>query len=107
MQSGFNCTPWRANLGNFLRTLAAPEAIKEWSLTSLREKLIKIDAKVVSHGGTSPSAWPRLPSHAIFSETSCCRSWRRGLPEGRASRLRRSYNRRQGVHPRNEGTRFT
>jgi Transposase DDE domain group 1 len=38
------------NLGNFLRTLAMPEAIKDWSLTSLREKLIKIGAKVVSHG---------------------------------------------------------
>jgi len=38
------------NLGNFLRTLATPEAIKDWSLTSLREKLIKIGAKVVSHG---------------------------------------------------------
>jgi hypothetical protein len=38
------------NLGNLLRTLAIPEAIAEWSLTSLREKLIKIGAKVVSHG---------------------------------------------------------
>ena len=38
------------NLGNFLRTLATPEPIKNWSLTSLREKLIKIGAKVVSHG---------------------------------------------------------
>ena len=38
------------NLGNFLRTLATPEAIADWSLTSLREKLIKIGAKVVSHG---------------------------------------------------------
>src|SRR6516165_1523244 len=38
------------NLGNFLRTLATPEPIKDWSLTSLREKLIKIGAKVVSHG---------------------------------------------------------
>jgi hypothetical protein len=37
------------NLGNFLRTLARPEPIKEWSLTSLKEKLIKIGAKVVSH----------------------------------------------------------
>ena len=34
------------NLGNFLRTLATPEAIKDWSLTSLKEKLIKIGAKV-------------------------------------------------------------
>jgi Transposase DDE domain group 1 len=38
------------NLGNFLRTLATPEPIKGWSLTSLKEKLIKIGAKVVSHG---------------------------------------------------------
>ena len=38
------------NLGNFLRTLATPEPIREWSLTSLKEKLIKIGAKVVSHG---------------------------------------------------------
>lgn len=38
------------NLGNFLRTLATPEPIKDWSLTSLREKLIKIGAKVVRHG---------------------------------------------------------
>jgi Transposase DDE domain group 1 len=38
------------NLGNFLRTLALPEAVKQWSLTSLKEKLIKIGEKVVSHG---------------------------------------------------------
>ena len=28
------------NLGNFLRTLATPEPIKDWSLTSLKEKLM-------------------------------------------------------------------
>ena len=38
------------NLGNFIRTLAMPKAAERWSLTSLREKLIKIGAKVVSHG---------------------------------------------------------
>jgi hypothetical protein len=38
------------NLGNFMRTLAMPKAVEPWSLTSLREKLIKIGAKVVSHG---------------------------------------------------------
>ena len=38
------------NLGNFMRTLAMPKAVERWSLTSLREKLIKIGAKVVSHG---------------------------------------------------------
>jgi len=38
------------NLGNFMRTLAIPETAEPWSLTSLREKLVKIGAKVVSHG---------------------------------------------------------
>jgi hypothetical protein len=37
------------NLGNFLRRLALPPSVKHWSLTTLREKLIKIGAKVVSH----------------------------------------------------------
>ena len=38
------------NLGNFMRTLALLKAAEAWSLTSLREKLIKIGAKVVRHG---------------------------------------------------------
>ena len=38
------------NLGNFMRTLAMPKTVEHWSLTSLREKLVKIGAKVVSHG---------------------------------------------------------
>ena len=38
------------NLGNFMRTLAMPKTVERWSMTSLREKLIKIGAKVVSHG---------------------------------------------------------
>ena len=33
-----------------MRTLAMPKTAELWSLTSLREKLIKIGAKVVSHG---------------------------------------------------------
>jgi len=37
------------NLGNFLRRLALPRSIKHWSLTTLRDKLIKIGAKVVRH----------------------------------------------------------
>ena len=37
------------NLGNFLRQLALPKSVKEWSLRTLREKLIKIGAKVVRH----------------------------------------------------------
>ena len=38
------------NLGSFLRSFVTPVAITDWSLTSLREKLIKIGAKVVRHG---------------------------------------------------------
>ena len=37
------------NLGNFLRRLALPKSIKDWSLRTMREKLVKIGAKVVSH----------------------------------------------------------
>ena len=37
------------NLANFLRRLALPQGIRHWSLTTLREKLIKIGAKIVRH----------------------------------------------------------
>ncbi len=37
------------NLANFMRTLALPEPVAHWSLTSLREKLVKIGAKIVAH----------------------------------------------------------
>jgi hypothetical protein len=37
------------NLANFLRTLALPDQIERWSLTSLREKVVKIGAKVITH----------------------------------------------------------
>jgi hypothetical protein len=57
-----SCTTFRANavrlqlhalaynLANFLRTLALPDEIAQWSLTTLREKVVKIGAKVISHG---------------------------------------------------------
>jgi hypothetical protein len=38
------------NLANFLRTLALPEEVEHWSLTTLREKLVKIGARIVRHG---------------------------------------------------------
>src|ERR1035437_6723795 len=37
------------NLGNLLRRLALPPRVKHWTLTTLRDKLIKIGAKVVRH----------------------------------------------------------
>ncbi len=38
------------NLANFMRTLALPKEVEHWSLTTLREKLVQIGAKVVRHG---------------------------------------------------------
>jgi Transposase DDE domain group 1 len=60
------------NLGNFMRTLAMPKTTEPWSLTSLREKLIKIGAKVVSHGryitfqdGRGWGAAADVPGHPV------------------------------------------
>jgi Transposase DDE domain group 1 len=56
-----SCTTFRANavrlqlhalaynLANFLRTLVLPGEIAQWSLTTLREKVVKIGAKVIAH----------------------------------------------------------
>lgn len=38
------------NLANFLRALALPEEAKRWSMTTLRDRLVKIGAKIVRHG---------------------------------------------------------
>jgi hypothetical protein len=38
------------NLANFLRSLALPEEVAQWSLTTLRAKLVKIGARTVRHG---------------------------------------------------------
>ena len=38
------------NLANFLRSLALPKVVEQWSLTTLREKLVKIGARIVRHG---------------------------------------------------------
>jgi hypothetical protein len=37
------------NLGNFLRRLGLPKAIKDWSLRSLQVKLIKMGGRIVRH----------------------------------------------------------
>jgi hypothetical protein len=38
------------NLANFMRTLALPQEVEQWSLTTLREKLVKIGARIERHG---------------------------------------------------------
>jgi hypothetical protein len=37
------------NLGNFRGQAVLPQAVRHWTLTTLREKPIKIGAKVVRH----------------------------------------------------------
>ena len=59
------------NIGNFLRTLALPKEIEQWSLTTLREKLVKIGARIVRHGRhlvfqLAEVAVPRALSAAIL-----------------------------------------
>jgi hypothetical protein len=49
------CTPPAAhalayNLANFMRSLARPEEVAHWSLTTVREKRDKIGAWIVRHG---------------------------------------------------------
>ena len=40
-----------AKICNRANTLALPEDMKSWSLTSLHEKVVKIGAKVITHAG--------------------------------------------------------
>ncbi len=58
------------NLANFMRTLALPEEVEHWSLTTLREKLVKIGAKVVSHGRYVTFQLARLPCRGNCSRKS-------------------------------------
>jgi hypothetical protein len=60
------------NLGNFLRRLVLPRSMKTWAMTTLREKLIKIGAKVVHHARSvifqmAEVAVPRHLFHAILA----------------------------------------
>jgi hypothetical protein len=59
------------NLGNFMRTLAMPKMAEPWWLTSLREKLIKIGAKVVSHGRYVTFQMAEVGCRERCSPTSC------------------------------------
>jgi hypothetical protein len=59
------------NLGNFLRSLALPGQVAHWSLTTLREKLVKTGARIVRHGRylvfqLAEVAVPRALFAAIF-----------------------------------------
>jgi hypothetical protein len=84
------------NLGKFVRTLAMPKAAEPWSLTSLREKLIKIGAKVVSHGRYVTF---QMAEVAVSRQTPL---WAAGSrqPVDRASARRGTVHRHGPVRPR-------
>ena len=50
MRAGPHDPQSAATLANFLRSLALPSEVAHWSLSTLREKLVKIGARVVRHG---------------------------------------------------------
>ena len=66
------------NMANFMRTLALPKEIKHWSLTTLREKLVKIGAKVVTSGRyvTFQMAEVAITERLFSLILSRIRSWR-------------------------------
>ena len=67
------------NLANFLRTLALPEDVKHWSLTTLRNRLVKIGARIVWHGRSvifqmAEVAVPRALFRSILGAAAALRS---------------------------------
>jgi hypothetical protein len=50
IQRAENAVDGRFDVASLTVTLALPEAVKHWSLTTLRDRLVKIGAKVVRHG---------------------------------------------------------
>ena len=57
------------NIGNFLGRLALPKSINDWSLRKIRENLVKIAAKVVSHARYITFQMAEVPvSKSLFHE---------------------------------------
>jgi hypothetical protein len=80
------------NLANVLRQLALPRSIRSWALTTLREKLVKIGAKVVTHAKyvvfqLAEVAVPVQVPHQHFTADS----WRRESPFTTSSELLHRY----------------
>ena len=83
------------NLGNFLRRLCLPKAVKHWSLRSLQVKFIKIGGRLVRHARrlvfqlvevAIPKEVFRLKIHG-YGQRASTQTWR-GPVNARASRWR-------------------
>ena len=72
------------NLANFLRTLALPAEVAQWSLSALRDRLVKIGAKIVRHGRsiTFQMAEVMVP-RALFQKILAAIAALRPLPPAR------------------------
>ena len=73
------------NLSNFLRRIALPYRVREWSLTTLKEKLVKIGAKVVWHARyvtfqMAEVAVPHVLMKEILNRIRTFRGWK-GAPQ--------------------------
>ena len=74
-----SCRRFKDNLAKLLRQLALPRPVRTWTLTTLREKLIKIGAKVASHAKAltfqlAEVAVPRALFAAILARISRLRA---------------------------------
>lgn len=66
------------NLANFLRTLTLPDAVSHWSMTTLRDRLVRIGAKIVRHGRSitfqmAEVMVPRAPFQQILDAIAALR----------------------------------
>jgi hypothetical protein len=72
------------NLANFLRTPALPEEVKHWSMTTLRDRLVKIGAKIVRHGRAITFQMAEvLVSRGLFQQILAAIAALRPLPSAR------------------------
>jgi hypothetical protein len=72
------------NLANFLCTLALPEEVKQWSMITLRERLVKIGAKIVCHGRSITFQMAEvMVSRGLFQKILAAIAALRSLPPAR------------------------